>query len=68
MEYGSLTEDKISKELFKGFVRHQKVTKCWRKVEGEWVIKDIEFIDDWTEKEYSLQTGYLKNTSQTEAL
>jgi hypothetical protein len=68
MEYRKLTADEIKIDLFKDFIRHQKVTKCWRKVEGEWVIKDIEFIDDWTEKEYSLQTGYLKNTSQTEAL
>ena len=65
MEYRNLTEDEITKELFSDFVRHQKVTKCWRKVEGEWVIKDIEFIDDWTEEEYSLLVGYLRNTTQT---
>ena len=65
MEYRNLSEDEITKELFSDFVRHQKVTKCWRKVEGEWVIKDIEFIDDWTEEEYSLLVGYLKNTIQT---
>jgi len=65
MEYRKLTADEIKIDLFKDFIRHQKVTKCWRKVEGEWLIKDIEFIDDWTEEEYSLLSGYLKNTSKT---
>jgi GNAT superfamily N-acetyltransferase len=60
-----LTEYEITRDLFKDFIRHQKVTKCWRKIDGEWLIKDIEFVDDWSEEEYSLLSGYLKNTSKT---
>jgi len=68
MEYRKLTADEIKIDLFKGLIRHQKVTKCWRKVEGEWVIKDIEFIDDWTEEEYSLLVGYLRTPYKLEGL
>lgn len=32
-----------------------------RKIEGEWVIKDIAFIDDWSHEEYVEGVSYLKN-------
>ena len=66
--YRKLTEDEITKELFTEFVRYQKVTRCWRKIDGEWTIKDIEFIDDWSNEEYSFLVECLKNTSRTGGL
>ncbi|WP_422485372.1 GNAT family N-acetyltransferase [Gudongella sp. DL1XJH-153] len=65
IEYKVLRAEEITREMFTNFIRHQKVTKCWRKIEGEWLMKDIEFVDDWSDKEYSLLSGYLKNTSKT---
>ncbi|NLF82773.1 MAG: GNAT family N-acetyltransferase [Candidatus Gastranaerophilales bacterium] len=29
------------------FVRHQVVTECWRKVDGEWKLLPIAFTEDW---------------------
>lgn len=52
LQYRSLYENEISRELFQDFVRHQKVTKCWRKENGKWVIKDAPFVDDWSEEDY----------------
>lgn len=64
-EYRILNKDEICQELFNGFIRHQEVTKCWRKINGEWIIKDASFIDDWTEKDYAFLVSCLKNTADT---
>ena len=52
IRYRCLHEDEICRELFKDFIRHQRVTKCWRKEEEAWVIRDVPFIDDWSEEDY----------------
>ena len=41
----------VSREIFSAFIRLQVVTKCWRKIDGRWVIKDAPFIDDWSEED-----------------
>lgn len=64
-EYRRLSEDEICQELFNGFIRRQEVTKCWRKINGEWIIKDDPFIDDWTEEDYVFLVSCLKNTVST---
>ncbi len=65
IQYRRLYEDEICRELFRDFIRHQKVTKCWRKEKGEWLIKDAPFIDDWTEADYRILVSCLKNTIVT---
>lgn len=60
--YKALYAEEICRELFKDFIRHQIVTKCWRKENGKWIIKDAPFIDDWTEKDYQILISCLKNT------
>lgn len=65
MEYRSLREDEICRELFAGFIRRQVVTKCWRRENDEWVIRDDPFIDDWTEGEYQILVRCLRNTVAT---
>ena len=30
------------------FVRHQKVSECWRNVDGQWKLIPIEFEENWT--------------------
>lgn len=65
LQYRELCEDEICRELFGGFIRHQNVTKCWRRVDGEWVIKEDPFIDDWTEEEYQFLVKCLRNTVAT---
>lgn len=65
MECRELKEEEIQKSLFRHFVRHQEVTKCWRKINGEWVVKEAPFIDDWSEEDYAMLISCLKNTVHT---
>ena len=53
MEYVSIKSCDINPHLFKHFVRHQIVTKCWRKIDNDWVIQNIPFVDDWSVKDYA---------------
>ncbi len=50
LEYKQLYKDEICIDLFKDFIRRQTVTKCWRRENGTWVIKDDPFIDDYETK------------------
>lgn len=45
MEIRELKENEVEAVLFADFDRFQEVTKCWRKIEGQWVIKDIAFTE-----------------------
>jgi len=68
MEYIRLDESRIERSLFDHFVRRQIVTKCWRKIDGKWCIRDIGFIDDWTEEDYEVLVACLRNTVRTGGL
>lgn len=65
MQYRKISADEMNRELFQNFIRRQVVTKCWRKEDGEWKIKDVPFIDDWSEENYEILVSCLKNTIQT---
>lgn len=62
IKYKTLRADEIDRALFNDFIRRQNVTKCWRKVNGAWTIKDAPFIDDWTEADYQVLISCLQNT------
>lgn len=66
--YRELTESELNRELFRNFIRHQVVTRCWRREAGNWVIRDAPFIDDWTEAEYAQLILCLRNTVHTGGL
>lgn len=68
IQYRKLCEDEIRRELFQDFIRHQKVTKCWRKENGSWIIKDNPFTDDWSEADYQVLVDCLKHTVATGGL
>lgn len=65
VQFRTLRENELCRELFGGFIRHQAVTKCWRREKGEWVIREDPFIDDWTEADYRTLISCLKNTVST---
>ncbi len=62
IQYRNLYVNELDRELFNEFIRHQEVTKCWRKEDNEWLIKEDPFIDDWTETDYQILISCLKNT------
>lgn len=59
--YKVLAVNDIDLSMFAFFDRTQNVTKCWRKINGEWFIKDEPFVDNWSEDEYREGVQYLKN-------
>lgn len=63
--YRRLAEKEICPELFDRFVRHQEVTKCRRKINGEWTVVEDPFTDDWAEEEYRFLVQCLQNTVST---
>lgn len=68
IEYRIIKLDELNRKLFGSFIRHQVVTKCYRKEDGKWTIKDAPFIDDWNEEEYDFLVTCLKNTIKTGGL
>lgn len=60
--YRTLTEKEICRDLFRYFIRHQVVTDCWRRDNGEWVIRPDPFIDEWTEADYQALIADLRET------
>ena len=68
MNFREIKTEEINKTLFANSQRHQVVTKCWRKVADVWIIKDVPFIDEWNEEEYSKLVCLLKNTVSTGGL
>lgn len=65
IEYRNLYAGELCRELFKNFIRHQNVTKCWRRENGKWVTRDDPFVDDWSETDYQTLLSCLRNTLAT---
>ncbi len=61
-EYRNVLKQELHRDLFRGFVRRQTVTKCWRKEHGTWIIKEDPFVDDWTEHDYQVLISALRDT------
>lgn len=59
IQYRMLTPAELTPELFAHFKRHQTVTRCWRKIEGRWVLKDIAFTEDWNAQDLRRVCGQL---------
>ena len=66
--YRVLDREEIAVNLFAHFIRHQVVTKCWRKENSKWLIKEVPFINDWTNNDYEILVDCLKNTIDTGGL
>jgi ribosomal protein S18 acetylase RimI-like enzyme len=63
--YKELKETEIDAALFTSFDRCQEVKKCWRKESGEWILKEISFIEQWGPEEYEFLIKCLYNTIRT---
>lgn len=48
MEYREIAPGELDRALFRHFERRQEVTKCRRRENGVWVVRDAPFIDDWS--------------------
>lgn len=62
INYKRLTADEIDLTLFNHFNRYQEVRRCFRKIDGAWVLKDVPFIEQWGEKDYADLVTQLRKT------
>lgn len=66
--FREITIEELDMDLFSDFIRHQVVTKVWHKEQGEWVIKEDPFIDDWSPEDYAFGISCIQNTVKTGGL
>ena len=66
--YREIAYSELNREIFSSFIRTQIVTDCWRKIDGNWVVKSDPFIDDWDEEDFIFLVECLKNTVKTGGL
>lgn len=59
IEYVKIGPQMLKPELFSGFIRRQKVTKCWRREGGRWAIRDIAFTENWNGADHRRVLGQL---------
>lgn len=64
VEIHELKEGDLKQNLFAGFNRYQEVKRCWRKEDGQWVLKDIAFTEQWGEKEYEFLVSCMRKLIQ----
>ena len=60
-----LSGTQITRSLFRSFDRHQVVSKCWRKEQGTWSLKDQFYVEEWSDTQYEFLVKCLKNTVNT---
>lgn len=65
IDYKELNDAEINVALFSSFDRYQEVKKCWRKENGQWILKNIAFTEQWDSDEYKYLVKCLKNTIKT---
>ena len=64
-ELRPLAGEELTPSLFAWFDRFQPVEKCWRKQDGQWVVKDIAFTERWSEGDYRELCALLRLTLAT---
>lgn len=47
IEIIQLPDPRLNEYSLDDFIRHQVVSECWRKIDGEWKLLPIEFTEDW---------------------
>ena len=58
--YQKLCKNHLHDEVLDKFNRYQKVSRCWRKQNDEWVLIDHPYIEDWDlekKTEYCIRIG-----------
>jgi len=52
--------------LLDDFIRYQKVTRHWKKINEEWVLKDGDYVDDWDRNERKVRAERFINVLTNE--
>lgn len=48
IHYEKLNKNNFNLYSLDNFVRHQQVSGCWRKVEGQWKLVPMEYEENWS--------------------
>ena len=51
MEYNPISLKDCRPKLFRHFSRYQEVTHVWRCVDGQWVLREENFVQQWHQKQ-----------------
>lgn len=62
IKYRTIEKHELGLELFQDFERHQVVTDCLRKVEGQWIVQKAPFVDQWSTEDYRFLVNCLIRT------
>lgn len=62
--FREIAANELDVGIFDDFIRHQVVTRCWRKIDGEWVIQDVDFVDDWDAAETADRADMLRDAAE----
>lgn len=57
IDYQTITEENFSLTSLDGFIRRQEVTECWRRVDGQWRLLPIAYVEDWDLEARRLRAG-----------
>jgi hypothetical protein len=61
IELKELRQDDINKKILENFNRYQEVKRCYRKENGSWIIKNIEYIETWDKNKMEEKVKYFSN-------
>lgn len=59
VRYAVLTPENFGPRSLDGFIRHQEVRECWRRVEGDWALLPVAFTEEWDAGELRAQAEAL---------
>ena len=68
VQYRTLLAEEVAPSLFSRFTRRQVVTRCLRRENGAWAVRDAPFIDDWSEEDYRFLASCLRRTIEADGL
>ena len=60
MDYRPITFKDCRPKLFRHFSRYQEVTRVWRCVDGQWVLREENFVQQWDQKKLRRESKKLR--------
>lgn len=48
IRYDGLTPENFGPCSLDGFIRHQEVRECWRRIGGDWALVPVAFTEEWS--------------------
>ena len=66
VEYIELDNKNFNENSLDTFVRHQEVKECWRKIDKEWKLVPIEFVEDWNKEKLKSKANVISKKIKDE--